>query len=580
MKFKHVLLLLLALVVLFSFLFPLVIYPYYQRKRRAELLRTIPDRIVAGMTLEQKVGQLLHVGMNGKTLNMGIRREIEERRVGGVILFAKNLGSKREIQALTRDLQRLSVQSNGIPIFISTDQEGGRVHRVPADAAEQFPGAMALGQTGRPELAREVGLVTGHELNRLGINLVLAPVLDVNNNPENPVIHTRSFGCDAGLVATMGAALARGIREANSTPVIKHFPGHGDTRIDSHLALPRIAKSVHEMERLELAPFRRAIREGAEVVMSAHILYKSLDTEYPATLSRAILTGLLRERLAFRGLVMTDAMEMHAISRRYSHERAAKLAFQAGADVILLTAPGNTARRMYRALLEGFRSGELSRERLDAAVRRQIALKLRRGLFQTHGAVHSGQEELKEHFREIFARAEQRYIAILKKYSARGVSLNALVSRESVSALRRPFAGLSRERRKSVRLFYRSNELRNAAVRLGVPPNRIHRIGGPGALRSRPRRRPADETWLVEIRERDRHAWNRLVRRIDARAKKGAPTIALYAGNPFLSLRVPRRGAILASFSPTTESVRALAYRALDGRPVRRAVLILREMKD
>ena len=588
-----------AMITLFaslSLLIHFVLFPYYTERSRNELFQKLTDKIVKEMSLEQKVGQLLHVGMPGKRINKTIRREIEKHYSGGVILFAKNMGSKREIQTLTESLQKVSLKASGIPLFISTDQEGGRVYRVGADATVQFPGAMALGQTGRPGLARDVGFITGYELNQIGINLILAPVLDVNNNPGNPVIHTRSFGSNTLLVSKMGIALADGIRKAHSIPVIKHFPGHGDTKIDSHLALPRINKKIHEMNGMELAPFRDAIKGGAEVVMSAHILYESLDDKYPATLSRKILTGLLREQLGFNGLIITDAMEMHAITRRYSRKEAVKLAFKAGADIILLTSLGRISNEMYNSLLKGFKTGELSVEKLDASIKRQIALKLKRGFYYRSRAdyYNSGRsdeyfKELDGYFRELFLSKKARYNEINRRYLSRGVTLNSEVADLSISALRRKFPGLATYKKEKIRLFYKSRHIRAAALTLGIKPGQIRRLN-PGSLVRRLRKRRIDEIWIVELRRRDVKSWNRLVQknnRIEkkrirnnrlVRKKAGAQTIALYPGNPFLPFRIPDNGAILASFSPTKSSLRALINRALDGRPVRKADLVLPEL--
>ena len=246
------------------------------------LLERLPARIVAGMSLPQKVGQLIHAGIAGKRVDRGARALLLRSHAGGVILFERNLGSPLENRKLTGEMRKLTRAGGGIPPFLSTDQEGGMVSRIGPDATPQFPGAMALGQTEDPELAREVGFRTGYDLRHLGINLMFAPVMDVHFNPDNPVIRTRSFGSDPELVAKMATSHSAGIREARNVPVVKHFPGHGDTDLDSHLALPRVGKTREELAR-DILPFRTAIAAGAEVVMTAHILYTALDVETPAT---------------------------------------------------------------------------------------------------------------------------------------------------------------------------------------------------------------------------------------------------------------------------------------------------------
>ncbi len=557
-----------------------------ERQEFEEHLEKTPKEIVAAMSLEEKVGQIIHIGMSGKKIGPTVIKEIQKYRVGGVILFAANFGTADRLKKLNQDLQKLAIDSNGIPLLISTDQEGGRVLRIGADGTAQFPGAMALGQTGEPQYAEDVGLVTGFELRELGVNLVLAPVLDVNNNPANPVINVRSFGSNPDIVTTMGTALARGLRKSLSVPVIKHFPGHGDTDTDSHLALPTITRDLPALEETELVPFRAAIKENAEVVMTAHILFGQLDKENPATLSREIIGGLLREKLGFRGLVMTDAMEMHAISKRYTNKVSVKKAFAAGIDIILLTSDGAIVTEMYSSLLRGFQDGELSLERLDAAVERQIRLKFRRGLFHRLDsprlAAHPRAKDVARHFDEREKSARKLYDETRKKYEDRKTTLNEVVSRDAISSLRKEFEGITAADREKVHALLYSQEAYARAIELGLPKDRVSRMRKPSDMYTMLKRRRAGQIWLVEI-PGDRHiaSYNRLISILEKSPKSQAGkqysgrTIALHTGNPFLKIRVPKAGAVLAAFSPTTASRRALVYRALLGEPVRQADLIL-----
>ncbi|MBP9889243.1 MAG: glycoside hydrolase family 3 protein, partial [Leptospiraceae bacterium] len=250
--------------------------------------------IVSKMTDEEKAGQVIHIAIPKNYLDEVAISELQKVRPGGVILFGVNVGKKKEIRALTKGLQLEMKNLNSPPLFISIDQEGGRVVRV-EKGVTSFPGALAIGQTKNPSYAFNAGLITSYELNKLGINLLLAPVLDVNNNPENPVINTRSFGMtlDAGDLAI---SFERGARLGGAIPVIKHFPGHGDTNVDSHLGLPVIEKTEAELLDFELIPFQKSIQEGAKAVMSAHIIYPNLDKKYPSTLSKKILTDILRKK--------------------------------------------------------------------------------------------------------------------------------------------------------------------------------------------------------------------------------------------------------------------------------------------
>ena len=550
-------------------IFILVLNRELKSRHVEELLQEIPSQIVSQMSLQEKVGQLFHVGISGKSLNKATKEIIRKYKVGGVILFADNLGTPEKIIRLNKKLQMTSVKYNAIPLFISTDQEGGRVNRVGTEGTMDFPGAMALGQTANPIYAEEVGFVTGYELRKLGINWILAPVLDVNNNPKNPVINVRSFGSQPELVAKMGNAYIKGNKEALSLSAIKHFPGHGDTNVDSHLDLPQINKSLEELEAMELLPFRKAIEKGnAEVLMTAHILFPSLDEKQPATLSTHIIKNLLRKKLDFNGMVSTDAMEMKAISKRYKPERAAKLAFQASVDILLLTKT-NKLRRMYKALLKGFQSQELSLEELDVAVTRQVRLKLQRGLLFRWGSPHA-QKKPKwiRHWDYLERKTQHQYHKIQKKYKDQGIQLNTAIARDSIRSLRKPFPGLRLKDLDRVHLLVHSQAMRKQALLMGIPWKNIHKLRQPQDL-FRILQRDSKEIWFIELDAKRIRAWNKLlVKKKDYSKSKrrdmdSATTIALYTGNPFLSIRSPQKGAVLISCSESSASRGALVYRAL-----------------
>lgn len=546
-----------------------------REERLQALLKQAPRELVARMSLEEKVGQILHIGVRGDQVDATMLQQIRAYKPGGVILFAHNFSDAGGLQAsklqgLTSGLQSAALESYGLPLFISTDQEGGRVNRVGPPGVERYPAAMAIGQTGKPELAEEVGLATAYRLRKLGVNMVLAPVLDVNNNPRNPVINTRSFGSTPKVVTSMGGALARGVRLAYATPVLKHFPGHGDTDTDSHYALPVIRKTVEEMQDLELAPFRAAIEDGARVVMTAHILFEKIDPKNPATLSPKIMRELLREQMGFDGVIMTDAMEMDAIDQRYPHGTAARQAFQASVDVLLYTGSSRYVREAYFSLLKGFQSGELDVKALDAAVERQIALKLERGLFHRLQAPRTPEsQELAEWVAKRERDADRAYANVLEKYQPTGLTLNQAVSREAVVALRRPYAGLPEDAREKTHLVFFTQTMRQAALAAGLPEDRLHRGVRSSDVYQVLRKRKAGEVWLVETSDYRAAAWNRLVRVLDKSPEERlqGPTIALHSGNPFLQLHVPEEGAVLLGFAPTEASLEALVHRALANRP-------------
>ncbi|XDD47381.1 glycoside hydrolase family 3 protein [Leptospira sp. WS39.C2] len=352
------------------------------------------------MTDEELVGQTIHIAIPSRTVDQIALDEIKQTKPGGIILFGKNLGKKEEIISLTENLQ-LAAKDNGLqPFFISTDQEGGRVFRV-QDGITHYPGAMAVGQTGKKEWGEIVGFVTSYELKSLGLNFLFAPVLDINNNPLNPVINTRSFGSDVNRVSEVAVAYEKGARAGGCLPVIKHFPGHGDTTVDSHLGLPIINKSLQDLEKLELVPFKQSIQGGAEAVMSAHIVYPKIDPNFPATLSKTILTDVLRKSLQFDGIIITDAMEMHAISKNYEKDRPGVLTILAGANIVLLTSWGETAKKFKAQLMDAYKKGEFrfldkegkEHDLLKEAVHKQIRKKLELGIYDKNSIQPNVYEE-------------------------------------------------------------------------------------------------------------------------------------------------------------------------------------------
>ena len=269
------------------------------------------------LTLKAMIGQRLVAGFPGYEITDALRSVVKEYKVGNIILFAENVRDCAQLRRLCAQLQELIRGETGLPAFITIDQEGGVVSRLGEDAAV-VPGAMCVSATGNPHNAWTAGYITGRELAALGVNFDLAPVMDVNSNPQNPVIGVRSYGDTPETVARFGVEMIRGLREGGVLSCAKHFPGHGDTAVDSHLSLPRVDKSLAELEACELIPFRAAIEAGVPAVMTTHILFPQLEPDgVPATMSRRIITGLLKERLGFQGLVVSDCMMMQAIEKYF-----------------------------------------------------------------------------------------------------------------------------------------------------------------------------------------------------------------------------------------------------------------------
>jgi beta-N-acetylhexosaminidase len=331
------------------------------------------------LTLEQKIGQLMVIGFDGTDVNPELRQMIAEYHIGGVVLFARNIGSPRQVAALTNELQQIAIENGNPGLFIAIDQEGGRVARLTEERGfTEFPSAMAIGATADPQNAYRMASAMAAELRAVGINTDFAPDLDVNNNPANPVIGTRSFGSNPNKVAAFGTAFTRGLQENGILAFGKHFPGHGDTAIDSHFALPSVPHDRARLDQIELLPFKAAIAQGVTGIMSAHVTFPAIDPTpgMPATLSSLVLTGLLRDELRFEGLIATDSLEMGALSTNgYPPPIGAALAFAAGADLLLFNRDHPMHKEVFANLLQAIQEGRVSQERLDTSVHRILEVK-------------------------------------------------------------------------------------------------------------------------------------------------------------------------------------------------------------
>ncbi|MEX2156407.1 MAG: glycoside hydrolase family 3 N-terminal domain-containing protein [Gemmatimonadales bacterium] len=334
------------------------------------------DAVLAGLTLRQKIAQLVVPWLAGNYTALDdsafqiATRWVDTLEVGGIII---SVGSPFDIAAKLNALQRRS----RLPLLISADLEWGAGMRV--IGATAFPMIMSAGATGDERDAYTIGRVAAREGRAVGIHVNFAPAADVNNNPLNPIINIRSFGEDPRAVARLVRAYVRGLQDNGMLATLKHFPGHGDTDLDSHIGLPTIRADYRRLDTLELVPFRAGIDAGAEIVMSAHIAFPALTGgDDPATLSGAVLTGVLRDSLRFRGIVVTDALMMGSIVAKYGAGEAAVRAFTAGSDLLLMPADPDSA---IAAMAAAVTSGRISAARLDASVRRVLQAKHRLGLF-------------------------------------------------------------------------------------------------------------------------------------------------------------------------------------------------------
>lgn len=338
-----------------------------------ETERDLVFELLEDMSLEEKIGQMLFVGISGTAMSDSTQRLLHDYHVGGLIFYKNNISSTSQIIALQNEI-RAANKGNKLPLFLGVDQEGGRINRLPAEV-KNMPTSLAIGHVNNPDYAYEVGAMLGKAVKAFGFNLNFAPVLDVNSNPNNPVIGDRSFGNEAQTVSHLGVQTMKGMMAEGVIPVVKHFPGHGDTSVDSHLELPTVHKSLAQLEELELVPFRAAVMNGADVVMAAHILLPQIDPDYPSSMSKAVLTDMLRKGLGFDGVIITDDMTMGAIVNHYSIPEAAVQSVKAGSDVLLIAHEESHIQAAIEALKAAVEKGDITEERLDESVARIIKLK-------------------------------------------------------------------------------------------------------------------------------------------------------------------------------------------------------------
>ncbi|MGQ8875158.1 beta-N-acetylhexosaminidase [Paenibacillus sp. TSA_86.1] len=325
------------------------------------------------LTLEEKVGQMILAGVQGTTLDKEAKQMIAGQKVGGIIFYANNVTTLQGTANFVQSIKQAN-QQNPVPILMSVDQEGGKVSRMP-DAVESIPSNRKVGKTNDTNLAQQMGVLLARQIKLAGFNVDFAPVLDINSNPKNPVIGDRSFGTTADLVTRMGIAGMKGLRSEGVIPVVKHFPGHGDTSVDSHLDLPVVNKSEKQLAELEWIPFQAAVKEQAEAVMVAHILFPKLDPNYPASLSKVIIGDHLRGKFKYDGVVITDDLSMGAISKNYPLREATVATVQAGSDILLVAHSYESAKTIFDTLISAVKSGIIKESRIDESVYRILALK-------------------------------------------------------------------------------------------------------------------------------------------------------------------------------------------------------------
>lgn len=336
------------------------------------------DEQIKAMSLEEKIGQMVIVGFDGYTIDDNTIAMIKKYHVGGLILFGRNVKSSVQLLDLVNSLKAANI-NNKIPLFISIDEEGGKISRMPNEF-KKLPTNKTIGKINNCDFSYKIGSILSEEIKSFGFNLNFAPVLDLNSNPRNSVIGDRSFGSDAKIVSNLGVETMKGIKAGGVIPVVKHFPGHGDTAIDSHLGLPFIDHNMNRLEKYELVPFKEAINNQADAVMIAHIVLNKVDRLNPASLSKAVITDLLRKQLNFTGVVISDDLTMGAIVKNYNLTDAAVNSINAGSDIVLVCHGYDHEVAVLDALRKAVEDGSIPEERVDESVSRILKLKYKYNL--------------------------------------------------------------------------------------------------------------------------------------------------------------------------------------------------------
>ena len=355
--------------------------------------------IVENMTVDEKIGQMIMISTDYTSFNQNLNDQLDDIKPGGVILFSQNIKSEEQLIKFIADLQ----DNVTIPLFIGVDEEGGRVERfnsIAESPLSQLPSMLDLGNTLDSQLSYQVGQAIASELSYYGVNLNFAPVLDIYSNSNNTVIGNRAFGTTSSQVIKMALPLARGLKSNNIIPVIKHFPGHGDTSEDSHVELPVVRKNLNELKELELQPFQAAINSGVDdAIMVAHIAYPEITgSMVPATLSSLIITDILREDMQFDGVIFTDSIIMKALSTNYTMSEIAVLGVNAGIDVFIAQ---NKGLELFDAIKTGVETGKIEEKTIDEAVKRVLKLKYKYQLFEEKDYRQVDHEANKEIFDKI-----------------------------------------------------------------------------------------------------------------------------------------------------------------------------------
>lgn len=573
----------------------------YQKHLLAEYYKNKETEIYQSLTLEQKIGQLFLIAVPGKDMNERAAGQLKTIQPGSVIIFDFNYDvpehfkkskkpgavqekgkwdperAKKRLTEFTRALQEQSLAQTGVPLLTTIDQEGGRVYRVRAGVT-QFPGAMAIGQMDVPRFSHYAGFITSYELLRQGINTNLAPVLDINDNPANPVINTRSFGSSAERVIKMAIPYLTGMVRAGAVGAVKHFPGHGSVDKDSHVALPVLNKTLEQLRAQELKPFEAAVKEKSPMVMTAHILVPEVDPDHVVTVSKKFLTDILRREMKYEGIIISDALEMAGVRKRNGGPDLGWKALNAGVDILLFTSWGKLVRQDYEYIVNKVKGLGKVPAHMEASVRRIIQLKLRKGYFHHHKSpLVKANDILGRKYDYIWKSIDKTYRTLLtghRKDKAFEGDWNRMISVRAVRGLYGPINGLPANP-KNTWVFYRHKNTRARALEEGVPKPQVLPVGkfyttvrqvlkdGGGGdqvfaaefgSKFSITNRYHVIWWRNQLRSLAKEFGWKLNKKTHRVENQGPRIVGLYAGTPFVQkafLWAPDRGGVAATFSPT-----------------------------
>ena len=372
--------------------------------------------------LKVKIGQRLIAGFPGYEMSKEFTDAVREYKIGNIILFSRNIKDWMQLKKLCMQITELVKRETGEDPFIMIDQEGGGVTRI-ADAQLNVPGQMALAGIGDPQMVRRAAEITAQELRSCGINMNLAPVMDINSNPNNPIIGARSYGEDAETVAGYGVCAVEGYQKEKIACCLKHFPGHGDTAVDSHLGLPVVDKSLEDLARSELIPFQKGMEAGAPAIMTTHILFPQIESgKIPATMSRAIINGLLREKMGYKGMIISDCMEMNAIAQYYGTVHGAVEAIKAGVDLICISHTVMFAIEAAQQIYQDVQAGRISIEEFEQSVARIHAYK------EQYCSIHGIDSEMEANETAVRQEIAQMRFLTIRPYRQNGIKMPAIGS--------------------------------------------------------------------------------------------------------------------------------------------------------